>query len=374
MPPAKKTKLAACVAGLDFVAPQRTRTEQEQEMYSRRFILASLASSAFFASAGGIRAARAAAPVTIRAGWVVLPADLLPMLPGMAQLTKYMGKTYAIEPQHFAGTTPMITALASGAIDTGSLAFSSLPLAIENAKLHDLRVIADCFQDGVAGYQTNTFRVRKDSPIKTVKELKGKVLATNTQGSAVDIAMRVMLRKHGINDRTDVSIIEAPFPTMKSLLREKKADLIPAVLPFSQDPDLVKESRALFTQKDAVGQTQMIIHTARAGFLEKNSAAVTDMLEDMLRVQRYFQDEKNHEETVKLVAAATKQPASHFESWLFTKADYYRSPDGLPDLKALQANIDLQKDLGYLKTSIDVKKYAELDLVRAAAKRLGSKV
>ncbi len=343
-------------------------------MYSRRFVLASLASSTFFASAAKIRPARAAEPVTIRAGWVVLPADLLPMLPGMAQLTKHLGKSYNIEPQHFAGTTPMITALASGAVDTGSLAFSSLPLAIENAKLQDLRVIADCFQDGVAGYQTNTYRVRKDSPIKTVKDLKGKVLATNTQGSAVDIAMRVMLRKHGLNDRTDVSIIEAPFPAMKSLLREKKADLIPAVLPFSQDPELKKLSRSLFTQKDAVGQTQMIIHTAREEFLEKNRAAVTDMLEDMLRVQRYFQDPKNHEETVKLVAAATKQPAERFESWLFTKHDYYRNPEGLPDLKALQANINLQKDLGYLKTGIDVKKYADLGLVRAAAKRLGGKV
>ena len=343
-------------------------------MYSRRFVLASLATSTLFASAAKIRPAHAAGPVTIRAGWVVLPADLLPMLPGVPQLTKHMGKSYTIEPQHFAGTTPMITALASGAIDTGSLAFSSLPLAIENAKLQDLRVIADCFQDGVAGYQTNTYRVRNDSPIKTVKELKGKVLATNTQGSAVDIAMRVMLRKHGLNDRTDVSIIEAPFPAMKSLLAEKKADLIPAVLPFSEDPELKKNSRSLFTQKDAIGQTQMIIHTARAEFLEKNRAAVTDMLEDMLRVLRHFQDPRNHEETVKLVAQATKQPASHFESWIFTKDDYYRSPEGLPDIKALQANIDVQKDLGYLKTSIDVKKYAELDLVRAAAKRIGSKV
>jgi hypothetical protein len=56
----------------------KTDIEQEQEMYSRRFVLASLASSTFFASAAKIRPARAAEPVTIRAGWVVLPADLLP--------------------------------------------------------------------------------------------------------------------------------------------------------------------------------------------------------------------------------------------------------------------------------------------------------
>jgi NitT/TauT family transport system substrate-binding protein len=268
----------------------------------------------------------------------------------------------------------MITALASAAIDTGSLAFSSLPLAIENAKLTKLRIISDDFQDGAPGYHTNTYRVRADSPIKSVKELKGKVLATNIQGSAVDIAMRVMLRKSGLNDRTDVSIIEAPFPAMKSLLAEKKADLIPAVLPFSADPELEKISRALFTQKDAIGRTQMIIHAMRGEFIDQHRAAVTDMLEDMLRVLHYYQDPKNHEETVKLVAKATKQPAARFEKWLFTKDDYYRNPEGLPDLKALQANIDVQKELGYLKTSIDVEKYAELDMVKAAAKRAASKV
>lgn len=336
-------------------------------MYSRRTVLSTLALSALAAT---IKPVRAAEPVHIRAGWVVLPADMLPMLPEVSQLTKHMGKSYILEPQHFAGTTPMITALAANAIDTGSLAFSSLPFAIENAKLSDLRVIADTFQDGVPGYHTNTYRVLKTSPITKVEELKGKVLATNTQGSAVDIAMRAMLRKHGIDDRTDVNIIESPFPTMKALLQEGKAALIPAVLPFSADPELHAMSRPLFTQAEAIGQTQMIIHTARAGFLKEHRAAMIDMLEDMLRVLRYFQDPANHEATVQLVAKATKQPAARFDSWLFTKKDYYRSPEGLPNLKALQANIETQKQMGFLATAIDVEKYTDLSLVKIAAKRL----
>lgn len=337
-------------------------------MYSRRFVLASMAASAVLA--GSARRVRAADATPIRCGWVVVPADLLPMMPATPQLTRHMGKSYVIEPQHFAGTTPMITALASGAIDTGSLAYSSFALAVENAKLGDLRVIADVFQDGVPGYYTNTFRVLKNSSIRTVGDLKGKVLATNTEGSAVDIAARIMLRKHHLNDRTDVSIVEVPFPAMKSALKERKVDLIPAVLPFSADPELEAISRSLFTQKEAVGQTEMIIHTARTGFLDKNRAAVVDMLEDMLRVLHYYTDPKNHAETVKIVAQITKQPPARFEKWLFTKNDYYRNPEGLPDLKALQANIEIQRRLGFLKTDLDVTKYADLSFVKAAAKQL----
>jgi len=338
-------------------------------MLTRRTMLGALALSALAAKSGP---ARGAEPLTIRAGWVVVPADLLPMLPDTPQLTKHMGKSYVLETQHFAGTTPMITALASGAIDTGSLAFSSLPFAIENAKLDDLRVIADTFQDGVAGYHTNTFRVLKDSPVKKVEDLKGKVIASNTQGSAVDIAMRAMLRKHGIDDRADVNIIESAFPTMKSILKEGKVALVPAVLPFSADPELESISRPLFTQEDAIGQTQMIIHTARESFLKEHRAEMTDLLEDALRVLHYYSDPAHRAQTIEIVAKITKQPAAQFEDWLFTKKDYYRDPDGMPNLKALQANIDTQKELGFLSKSLEVAKYADLSLVQEAAKRAQS--
>ena len=40
-----------------------------------------------------------------------------------------------------------------------------------------------------------------------------------------------------------------------------------------------------------------------------------------------------------------------------------------PNVKALQNNLDVQKELGLLKISIDVKKYADLSLVKDAAKR-----
>jgi len=340
--------------------------------YSRRFVLGS-AAAALASGTLERRPARAAAPLHIRVGWVVVPADLFPLIPTMPHVTKHHGTSYVIEAQHFAGTTPMITALASGEIDTGALAFSSMALAIQNAGMKDLKIIADSFEDGVEGYHTNTYLVRKDSPIHKVEDLKGKVLATNTIGSAVDIAMRVMLRKHGINDKTDVSIVEAQFPVMKSMLNDNKVVLVPAVLPFSADPDLQQISRPLFTQKDAIGQTQMIIHNARADFIKKNHAAVVDMLEDLLLVQHYLMDPQHHAEAVKIVADATKQPPARFDKWLFTKDDYYRNPKGLPNLTALQENFRIQKELGFLKIDIDAKAYADLGPIEAAAKRMTTK-
>ena len=116
--------------------------------------------------------------------------------------------------------------------------------------------------------------VLADGPIKKAEDLKGKVVATNAAGSAVDVATRAMLRKFGLEDKRDYTVVEAPFPTMRAMLAEKKVDLIPAVLPFSLDPELRKISRPLFVQRDAIGVTQMIVWTARKPFIDKNRAAL----------------------------------------------------------------------------------------------------
>jgi len=335
----------------------------------RRFNLGALSAGA--ALAAGSRAGLAqAAPVKIRVGWVVVPASIAPLVLEKKDILKHFGQSYVAEASRFEGTPPVITALAAGELDVGPLAFSSFGLAIQNARLDDLRVISDEIQDGVEGHGSNEFMVRKDGPVKTVADLKGKVLATNAMGSAVDIAMRAMLRKSGLEPNRDYTIVEAPFPAMRAMLAEKKADLVSAVPPFSLDPDLRAMANTLFTQKDAFGITQLTMWTARTGFIQKNRAALVDFLEDAIRAIRWYTDPKNHNEAVAIVARLNKAPPGRMD-WAFSSRDQYRDPNGTPNLAALQSNLDLQKQVGFLKDDIDVKKYSDLSMVGEAAKRLG---
>ena len=319
-------------------------------------------------------ASATAQPVKIRAAYAVPVANWSSILFEKEGLAKHLGKSYTFEATRFQGTPPMITALANNELEIADLAFASFAIAVANAGMNDLRVIADEFQDGVPGYYTDEFFVLKDSPVKTVKDLKGKVLATNAAGSAVDIIMRAMLRKNGIDDKKDVNVVEAAFPNMKAMLMSKKADVIPGVIPFSFDKELRGATRVLFTQKDAVGRTQMIIWAAREEFLKKNRAAMVDFMEDSIRSVHWWLDPANHKEAVEIAARVSKRPAASFEGWLFTKAgqngDYYHDRNMVPDLKAMQANIDLQHKLGLLKASINVQKHADLSIARDAAKRL----
>jgi sulfonate transport system substrate-binding protein len=312
----------------------------------------------------------AAEPVKIRAAWVVAVANWPSLIMEKKDLARHLGKSYVFEPVHYNGTPLMITAMATGDLEIGTLAYSSLALAIENAGMDDVRIIADDFQDGVGGHYTTQYFVLKDSPIKAVEDLKGKVLATNAAGSAVDIAMRAMLRQHKLEDKRDYTVVEAAFPTMRAMLMEKKVDLFPGVIPFALDPELAKSARVLFTQKEAIGSTQMIVWAVRKSFVDKNRAAMVDLMEDALRIARWYLDPANHQEAVAIAARLTKQPPERFDPWLFTARDYYRDPNMRPNLDALQANIETQRQLNFLKSSLDVKKYADLSIVEEAAARL----
>ena len=83
--------------------------------------------------------ARAADPVPIRVGWVAPVENFASILLMKPALMHNQGKTYNLEPQHFASTPTMIPALAAGEIDIGSISYAAFANAIENASMEDLR-------------------------------------------------------------------------------------------------------------------------------------------------------------------------------------------------------------------------------------------
>lgn len=313
---------------------------------------------------------RAQSLPVIKLGWAITPAQLPPIVFANPAVLKHYGKSYTVELVYFRGSAPQITALAAGELQVAALAFSSFALAIQNARMTDLRVIGDLYQDGVEGYYSSQYVVRADSPIRRIADLKGKVIASNGLGGAIDMAMRKRLRDEGMEDKRDYQVIEVQFPAMPAMLAEGKVDMAGMVAPFSLDEVGKGRVRPLFTIKDAMGVTQTTLMAARAPYIEKNRAALVDFMEDMQIGTRWLLDAKNREAALAVVSRVTKQPAAEFASWAFTGQDYFRDPAVRPNLVALQNNIRLQKELGFLKADIDVLKFADLSLVDEAAKRI----
>ena len=311
----------------------------------------------------------AQAPVKIRAGWVTTPASLIPLLFLKPQLTAHYGKSYTFEPIYFASSTLQITAISQGELDLAAFGYTSFPLAIENAGLSDLRIIADEIQDGAPGYYSTPYFVRRDSGIDNIEDMKGKVAVTNGLGSGVDIVMRAALRRHGLEVQRDYTMIEAPFPTHKEMLKERKGDLVVGVLPFSYDRELNDFARPLFTTGSSVGRIALSFWAIRQSFLDRNRAALVDLMEDYATMLHWFYDPNNHDEAVGMVARFLKRPPAVFVDWLFTKKDFYRDLDGRPDLNVVAQSLDRVQEVGFIKQTIDVPRYADLSLLEAAATR-----
>src|SRR5260221_14582644 len=86
--------------------------------------------------------AQAQQPLKVRIAWVVPVGNSPTILYETPSILKHKGKSYDIELIRFQGTPPMIQALGAGELDIALFAFSSLALAIQNANMSDLRVIA----------------------------------------------------------------------------------------------------------------------------------------------------------------------------------------------------------------------------------------
>src|SRR5258708_15348015 len=100
----------------------------------------------------GTGTAQAAEAVKIRLSYVVPIANWASMLVEKKDLARNLGKSYQLEITRFAGTPPMITALAAGELEIADLTYPTLPIAIQNAGMGELPVIADQFHTANAAF------------------------------------------------------------------------------------------------------------------------------------------------------------------------------------------------------------------------------
>jgi sulfonate transport system substrate-binding protein len=320
-------------------------------------------------TAGGMPPAHAAAPVKIRISYTVPALELLSLLADKTDILKHYGRSYTVELIRFQGTSPMITALAAKELDLANLAYSSFALAVLNARL-ELKILAEDLKSGVPGAFADTWAVLDSSEIKTVADLRGKTIGINAFGTAVDLALRVMMKQHGMVDKKDYQIMEVAFPHQEAMLREGKIHAACLVQPFWSMASAKGGVRPLFSVHDALGPTQLVFLAGRTEFLTAHPQAVQDFFEDFLRFWQWILAPANREAAVQLAAAFTKRPPEAYADWLLTPHDYYRDPEGLVDAAMLQRNVDQLHDMGFIKQRLDIGKYLDLSYVRQARQRL----
>lgn len=322
-------------------------------------------------SANAPRAAEST-PLPIRVGWAETPGHLAPLVAALAkrhpEIMPNNGKTYDFEPVRYPGSTPQIQALAINDLEIAAFSDSAFALAVANAHL-DVPIVADVVQTGHPGYFPGEYVVAKDGPIKTVADVRGKRVATNAIGSEADSTMRAMLRKHGIKD-SDFTTVEANFANQPAMLIEGKVDMIELLPQFASELTAAGKYKILFTGVDVHGVSEAVFWCMRADFIAAHRPALIDFFTDYMRALHWFLTPANRPEALALTVAVTHKSAKDLD-FAFTRHDFYHSPDMVPDVAAVQREIDEDVKLGVLPRAVQVSpKYVDLSLIKAAKERL----
>jgi ABC-type nitrate/sulfonate/bicarbonate transport system substrate-binding protein len=271
---------------------------------------------------------------------------------------KGYGKDYTVDMTFTRGTPEAGTLLAAGQADMATLSFAVFATSVLKSIVPGgMSIVSDNYQDGRPGYAQNTFFVLKDSPIASTQDLKGKKVGINAFGSAVDLALRVKLKKDGIDPRKDLTIVEVAFPNQAAAIREKRIDCGILILPFMNAEIRKGDLRALFTGGDALGSYSVIFQVVTNEFLKKNPDAVKSFLADYVRGLHWFYDPANRKKAVEITAEFTKSPADVLDSYFMTERDYYRDRNACVGVTTIQTPIDAMHSEGLIDRPVKVSEH-----------------
>ncbi len=184
-------------------------------------------------------------------------------LPFRVALTRGFFKAQGLEiqPIFVRGGPAALAALSSGEVDFAEIGGAQ---AIMRSRARGL----DAVIIGAISNATN-YQIVGSKSTRTLEEMKGKIVGVTGAGAFSDFAMRVFLRRKGIDPDKDVTLRAIGGSNLRASALEKG---IIAAAPFAPD-DTVRLTRFGFPMIANLSDTLTIpqtILTARGEFLEKN--------------------------------------------------------------------------------------------------------
>ena len=148
------------------------------------------------------------------------------------EILKNLGKTYEVEWVRFAGSGDAMPALVAGKLDACLATPFPMANAINQSRV-PVTIVHQLLSFGFDGYYDDASIVRSDSGITKFADLKGKVVGVNAMGGTIDMGVRIMARKSGLDPERDITVVEARPPFLAGMVRDNKiqvGDAVPAVL------------------------------------------------------------------------------------------------------------------------------------------------
>lgn len=307
----------------------------------------------------GAAAWPAAADVpVIRVGWTIPGEEAKYWMQQRPEAFPDLGKKYRIEWTQFQGTAPMVQAMLSKALDCSSQAPLSLAQGAVNGGL-EAYVVAQHVGESPDSFSVY-WAVKDDSPIKSVADLKGKLVGTNVYGSGVYGGMAAILKRQGLDASTDIKLVETGFPGSEAAIRGGRVDAGVFVQPFAARAEAKGGLRKLFSLQDLMPNTAHAIEVCSKAFADANPELARMYVRDLTKAMEMAL--ANPADTIEIVAATTRAPAEVLQSYLLKENDFARRPDATPDFDAYQAMFDIYTEMGLLSKPVKAADFRRDDI------------
>src|ERR1700722_19655548 len=262
----------------------------------RRTVLAGLGAVAVSPFAG-VQIVRAAETVTLRVGNV--PIDSSSEI-FAAQSEGFLSKAgITLDIQSFTNGNAIAAAVVSGSLDVGGI--NVLSLAAAHEKGLPLKIAASG-STYTTKNPTTVMLVPNASPLKTARDLTGKVVAVNVLQGIAHVSAESWIDKNG-GDSKQVKYIELPFAAMPAALAANRVDA--AVVAEPQLTQSHNDTRLFGKSYDGIGDLWMIdAWTVNEAWLTANPD-VAHRFSDAMQQAAVWAN-RNHDKTAELVSAATK--------------------------------------------------------------------
>jgi ABC-type nitrate/sulfonate/bicarbonate transport system substrate-binding protein len=304
---------------------------------------------------GGIALASAAGaePVTLRLGYGGAAEEPLYLLIARPDLGKNHGKVYTLDATRFQSSDKRAQAFEAGAIDLSD--GGAIGVLFAAAEGVTAKIIVSLARESSRGFST-AYYAKAQSSIRSVPDLKGKIVGINGFSTSGHLWLKAALEKHDLSD-SDVTIVPVPFPAMQEALRAGKIDVGEFPQPFAalleKDDKVVK----IFDAKYGVPfDEELNVLVGKDAFLQKNATAVRAMVEDLQITTRFYLERPREARQMLIDSKMVRaRPDVYFDM-----QDYYRDPTMRPDVDALAKMQAFQVKAGFQKKSVDVGTLVDL--------------
>jgi NitT/TauT family transport system substrate-binding protein len=219
------------------------------------------------------------------------------------------------------------------------------------AKSKDVVLLAGAAKGGTA------LSVAKNSPVKSVKDLKGKVVGVNQLGSTVDAMVRNQLLLAGLTPGKDVRLIEVKPADQASALSDKKQEIaaVAAAAPWPSVAALKGYGRPLLDAKamlDNGNYLSAVVFTTKK-FADQNP----ELLAKFVAAHRKITDELNADRAkgdARVLAAWSKVTKKTLDPAVSKAAFATIEFTNQADVKSLQRDLDIAVKTGIAKQKSDL--------------------